>query len=129
MTKTNGGCKALLLLACLALPARATTLARMSLAEMAGAADTIIQARCVSTSARWDNGMIWTFAEFALVDTFKGAPPKRITVRAPGGRVGNLVAAVEAAPQFTPGYEMVLFLENNQAGDYSVTAWSEGAFR
>ena len=110
-------------------PTRATTLARMSLAELARAADTIVQVRCVSAASRWDSGTIWTFTEFEVVETLKGAPQQRISVRVPGGHVGHLAATIEAAPQFRPGEESVLFLEKTNAGDYSVTAWAEGTFR
>jgi hypothetical protein len=59
--------------ACFASPARATILARMSLAELAGAADAIVQVRCLSAAGRWDAGAIWTFTEFAVVEKLDGA--------------------------------------------------------
>jgi hypothetical protein len=108
---------------------RATMLARMSLSNLAQAADVIVQARCLASTSRWDNGAIWTFAQFAVIEAIKGTPQHQITVRVPGGRVDNLVAKVEAAPQFKPGDETILFLEKKGAADYAVTAWSEGTFR
>jgi hypothetical protein len=120
----------LLLAAYFAAPlARATTLARLSLVQLARAADSIVRVRCISSASRWDNGAIWTFNEFAVVERLKGLPQDRITVRVPGGRVGHLVTAIEAAPQFRPGEETVLFLEKTSAGDFAVTAWAEGTFR
>ena len=109
--------------------AGATTLARLSLEQMARAADAIVHARCISAESRWDRGAIWTFTEFDVLESLKGAPPERILVRLPGGRVGNLIANVEAVPRFQHGEEGFLFLEKMHAGDYSVTAWSEGTFR
>ena len=131
MTKSLFGAMILLALAgpCFAPFARATTIARMDLPALARAADTIAQVRCVSIASRWDAGAIWTFSDFDVVESFKGAPPERIRVRVPGGRVGHLLATIEAAPQFQPGEEIVLFLEKTGAGDYSVTAWAEGTFR
>jgi hypothetical protein len=114
---------------CLAPRAAATTLARMSLTELAHAADTIVRVRCLSSASQWDKGAIWTFSEFEVVERLKGAPGNRIRVRVPGGRVGHLVTVIEAAPTFQPGEESILFLEATPGGDYAVTAWAEGTFR
>ena len=109
--------------------AAATTLLRMSLSQMAQAADTIVRGRCIGTSTRWEAGSIWTFADVDLVETLKGSPPARIIVRLPGGRVGNLATHVDASPSLQPGDEKILFLEKTRANDYAVTAGAEGAFR
>ncbi len=110
-------------------PLRGTTLERMSLDQLARAADVIVRARYISSSSRWENGSIWTFSEFGLVERFKGSPPQRIRVRVPGGRVGHISMRVEAAPQFRAGDDAVLFLEAAADGSYGVTAWAEGTFR
>jgi hypothetical protein len=122
---------AALLLAALSIAyaARATTLARMTLDQLAQAAGAVVRARCVSTSARWENGSIWTFSEFDVVERFKGNPPARIRVRTPGGRIGHITTRVEASPEFRPGDGAVLFLEAAADGSYGVTAWTEGTFR
>ena len=119
----------LLVVASAAFPMRATTLQRMSLEQLAQAAGTIVRARCVSASARWENGAIWTFSEFDVAERFKGNPPARIQVRSPGGRVGHIVTRVEEAPEFRPGDDAVLFLEAGGDGSYAVSAWAEGTFR
>src|SRR6202049_2626249 len=115
--------------ACGATPAAATTLLRMSLSQMAEAADTIVRGRCVATSSRWDAGSIWTFADVDLIEILKGSPPARIIVRLPGGHAGNMATHIDAAPSLKPGDEKILFLEKTRANDYAVTAWTEGAFR
>jgi hypothetical protein len=114
---------------CLAPRAAATTLARMSLTELAHAAGVIVRVRCVSSASQWDKGAIWTFSEFEVSERLKGSPESRIRVRVPGGRVGHLVTVIEAAPRFQPGEESILFLEATLGGDYAVTAWAEGTFR
>src|ERR1700687_1363982 len=101
----------LLAVVSVAFAARATTLERMSLGQLAQAADTVVRARCASSSARWENGSIWTFNAFDVTERFKGSPPARIQVRSPGGRVGHVSTRVEEAPEFRPGDEAVLFLE------------------
>jgi hypothetical protein len=109
--------------------AGATTLARMSLQQLARAADTVARVRCVATSAAWDGGNIWTVTDFDVVEAIKGTPPQRVLVRLPGGRVGHISTRVEAVPEFHPGEQAVLFLEATRAGDYAVVAWAEGTFR
>src|SRR6266699_4227276 len=106
--------------------ARATTLARLSLDQLAAAADAVARVRCTSVEARWENGEIWTVTSFDVVETLKGALPTRISVRLPGGRVGHLTAAVDGTPRFTGGEESIVFLEAFQrAGDFSVTGWGQ----
>jgi hypothetical protein len=119
----------LLFVASAAPRAGATTLAHLSLEQMARAADTVVRVRCVSVESRWDGGTIWTFNGFDVLEALKGAPPEHLVVRLPGGRVGHLVTNIEAVPRFQAGEEGFLFLEKTRAGDYSVTAWAEGTFR
>jgi len=109
--------------------AAATSLASMSLADLARAAGAIVRVRCVAASSRWDHGMIWTFTDFDVLERFKGAPADRIRVRVPGGRAGHLLTMIDEAPRFQTGQESILFLESSPAGDYSITAWAEGTFR
>ncbi len=114
---------------CVAPRAAATTLARMTLEELALAADTVVRVRCVATVSRWDSGMIWTLTEFEVLERLKGTPGHEIRVRVPGGRVGHVVTTIESAPRFRPGEETVLFLESTSGDDYSVIAWARGTFR
>jgi hypothetical protein len=120
----------LLLPALLFLPAiRATTLARLSLGQLAAGSDAVTRVRCAGAESRWENGSIWTVTTFDVVETLKGQLPREITVRLPGGRVGHLTAAVDGTPKFNPGIEAVVFLERSRAGDFTVAGWVEGTFR
>jgi hypothetical protein len=112
-----------------AMSMHATTLVRLSLDQLAAAADAVARVRCTSVEARWENNEIWTVTGFEIVETMKGALPIRITVRLPGGRVGHLTASVDGTPRFNAGDEAVVFLERSRAGGFSVAAWVEGTFR
>ena len=122
-------------LCCAALPllvagvASATTLVRMSVAQMAHAAQAIVRVRCLEESTGWDAGEIWTFTSFEVQEVWQGSAPARITVRLLGGRVGNLTSSVSGVPRFRSGEEVVLFLERTPRGDFSVVSWEQGTFR
>jgi len=108
---------------------RATTIERMSLAQMASAAELIVRGRCVENSTGWDAGEIWTFTSFDVAEVWSGTALERITVRLLGGRAGNITSTVSGVPRFRPGEDVVLFLEPTASGDYSVVSWSQGTFR
>jgi hypothetical protein len=114
---------------CFTAALRATTLARLSLDQLAAAADSVARVRCVAAESRWENGAIWTVTTFDVVDTMKGNLPAQVKVRLPGGRVGHLSATVDGTPKFNPGAEAIIFLEPSRPGAYSVAGWVEGTFR
>lgn len=109
--------------------ASGTTLKRMSVREMSQAAHAIVRARCITSSARWDAGEIWTFTTFDVEETWKGTVPARITVPLLGGTAGSLTSTVSGVPRFAPGEQVVLFLERTAAGDFSIGSWVQGTFR
>lgn len=117
----------LLVLLCPSL--QATTLARLSLDELAAVSDAVARVRCTTTESRWENGSIWTMTAFDVVETLKGNLPTKIEVRLPGGRVGHLTATVDGTPRFAPGAEAIVFLERPPAGGFTVAGWVEGTFR
>ena len=109
--------------------ARATTLKRMSVADLSRAAHTIVRVRCVTNSTRWDAGEIWTFTTFDIKEIWKGSAPAQITVRLLGGQAGNFTSTVSGVPRFAPGEKLILFLERTPAQDFSVVSWVQGTFR
>jgi hypothetical protein len=116
--------------ALLLLPAvRATTLARLSLDQLAAGSQAVARVRCVRTQSRWENGEIWTISTVQIVEAIKGSLPAEIDVRLPGGRVGHLTAAIDGTPKFVPGSDAILFLQASPAGGFTVAGWVEGTFR
>ena len=109
--------------------ARATTLVRMSIAELTAAAPVVARVRCVANSPRWQEGEIWTITTLDVVEVWKGRAPARITVRLIGGRMGHLISTVAGVPRFVPGAEVILFLEPKGHDEFSVTSWAQGTFR
>ena len=109
--------------------AHATTLVRMDLAALARSAEIIVRARCIHSETKWEPESISTFDDFAVLETFKGAPPQILRVRLPGGRVNHTEVKIEGVPAFATGEETVLFVEKTSAGDYGITSWAQGTFR
>ena len=108
---------------------QATTLARLSLGQLAGAADAVARVRCAGAESHWENGSIWTLTTFDVVESMKGNLPARMTVRVPGGRVGHLIVTVDGTPKFNAGDDSIVFLVSSRAGGFSVAGWVEGTFR
>jgi hypothetical protein len=119
----------LLLASSVVIEANATTLVRMDLAALARSAEIIVRARCIHSETKWEPESISTFDDFAVLETFKGAPPQILRVRLPGGRVNHTEVKIEGVPAFAIGEETILFVEKTSAGDYCITSWAQGAFR
>ena len=109
--------------------ARATTLARLSLEQLAAGSDAVARVRCARVESRWENGSIWTVATVEVAETLKGNLPGEITVRLPGGHVGHLTATVDGVPKFKSGDDAIVFLQRSSAGGFTVAGWVEGTFR
>src|SRR5579862_8808276 len=109
--------------------ARATTLKRMSVADLSRVAHTVVRARSVANITRWEAGEIWTFTTFDVEEVWKGSAPAQITVRLLGGQAGNFTSTVSGVPRFSPGEELILFLERTPAQDFSIVSWMQGTFR
>jgi hypothetical protein len=112
------------------LAARATTLLRMSLAQMSQTANLIVRAQCTGGRTEWDGGEIWTLTTFRAEEIWRGAmAAPQFRVRLIGGRAGNFTSSVSGVPRFRPGEEVVLFLEKTGRGDFTVVSWEQGTFR
>jgi hypothetical protein len=107
----------------------ATSLARMSVVQMAHASAIVVRAKCVASVVRREDGEIWTFSEFEIEEDWKGAANGRITVRLLGGRLGEITSHVAGVPRFQPGEDVVLFLARVSHGAFSVVSWVQGTFR
>ena len=105
----------LFLICSLGLATSATTLVRMDLNALASSAEIIVRARCIHSETKWESENIWTFADFAVLETFKGAPPQTLRVRLPGGRINHTEVRIEGVPIFTTDEETVLFVEKTSA--------------
>ncbi|HEV2290059.1 MAG TPA: hypothetical protein VGR81_14035 [Candidatus Acidoferrales bacterium] len=109
--------------------ARSTTLAQLSLQQLAASAHFVVRVLCLSNESLWREGEIWTITSFRVRENWKGNSPREIQVWMIGGSIGHITSYIPGAPRFLAGEEAVLFLEPTRDGSLSVTAWGEGTFR
>jgi hypothetical protein len=117
-------------LVCSGVPrAQTTTLARMDLRELSTRATIVARVRCVRITTWPAGNLVWTRTVFQLVESWKGDPPARFTVRLPGGESAGQRVIVEGAPRFAVGEDAVLFLEPLMGHEMTIVSWAQGTFR
>jgi hypothetical protein len=111
--------------------ASATTLVRMSLAQLSQAATTVVRGAVVSQVSRWnaDHTRIFTLTTIAVSESLKGHPASTIVIQQPGGTVGHIRVLVPGTIRFRPAAQYVLFLENGPQGRYLPVGMVQGAYR
>lgn len=115
----------------LGLPAGATTLLRTDVAELSSTSDTIVQGTVRRVQSRWsgDRRRIVTDVEIQVTDTLKGQPGGTVVVTQPGGRVGDIGQVVHGLASFSPGEEVVVFLDKRGASSFQVSGMAQGKFQ
>ena len=94
--------------------ASATLILALDLPAMVGRADRIAVVDVISVTAAWNeqHDRISTAVELTVVDGWKGdlTAGAHLTVRQPGGTVGDVTTTVDGMPRFTPGERALVFL-------------------
>ena len=86
----------------------------MSLLQLVSASDLIITGSVEEVNSQWNSGQdqIYTDVGVSVQQCVKGPwRPSRVTIRVPGGQVGDIVQSSSVGPQFEVGDEVLLFLE------------------
>jgi hypothetical protein len=121
----------------LAAPAGATVMLHRSADELAAMADAVVvgsaqrDARgAVAGVARWTSGRIVTEVPVTVHVPIAGpwAAGTSLTLRLPGGVVGDVGQTVAGAPVFRPGESYVLFLQRLPDGAWTVLDMSAGMY-
>lgn len=73
--------------------------------------------------------MIFTSYEFTPLESLKGGEGGTLTVRSPGGIVGDRGFRVAGAPAFVVGEEYVLFLRATPDGGLDCLGWTQGVYK
>jgi FlgD Ig-like domain/Matrixin len=100
---------------------------KMEIRDLRDASSDIIVGRVMSYEAAWDGNLIYTYYKVKVLDRVKGNPADEITVRVPGGEVGEVILMVSDTPYLKSGEDAFLFLKQN--GDVrEVTGWYQGKY-
>ena len=104
---------------------------RISLPELSQKADTIVHGTVRRMESRWsgDRRRIITDVEIEVTETLKGQAGSTVLLVQPGGRVGDIGQMVHGLPSFTPGEEVVVFLDRHGADAFRVTAMAQGKYQ
>jgi hypothetical protein len=112
-------------------PAAATTMLRINLPELSQKADTIVHGTVRRMESRWsgDRRRIVTDVEIEVTETLKGQAGSTVLLIQPGGQVGDIGQMVHGLATFTPGEEVVVFLDRHGANAFRVTAMAQGKYQ
>ena len=108
----------------------ATSVQLTPLEDMASDSTMIVRGRVVGEEVRWEDGHLWTLRQIAVEREYReGVSLARVvTLRTPGGRLGDIATRVAGVEQARLGDEVVLFLRRDvaHAGTWRTTAlaWS-----
>lgn len=108
------GILALVIAVGLAMPAGASTFARVDLDYLVAENDAAVVGEVLSTRPYWNESgsFILTDVRLAVSEVLKGSVGTReITVTIPGGQVGDLVSVIVGGAELKPGKWYVLFLD------------------
>lgn len=110
-------------------PALATTLERLSLADMTQKSTAIIRGHVSGCTGEMRQNLIYTRCDVTVSETWKGTPHPRASVYVPGGRVGRLMQTIAGAPALEIGQEYVIFLWAGRSGINQVIGLHQGVFQ
>lgn len=123
-----GLCAVLLVIA--ALPTAASTFLALDQEELLASSNAVVQGTVLDTRSSWneDRTIIFTEARIEVQDLLAGSAPAVVTVRTPGGEVGNYRVEAAGFPTFSAGEQVLVFLSND--GDaFRVAGHLQGQFR
>jgi hypothetical protein len=106
-------------------------LQRLSLAQLTNQADLIALGTVASAASYWNEqrDSIFTDINVSIEDVVKGdVAGYQLTVRLPGGQVGNITQLVSDIPTFAIGEEVFLFLQREEEDTCFVVGGFQGKY-
>jgi hypothetical protein len=114
----------------LAAAGEATKIMYRSPRDLAAESSQIVRGTVASVNSYWntEGTKIFTEARVVVEETYKGSSIREARVLQLGGIVGHVNMHVEGALGWRPDEEVLLFLEPNMPGTFSVAGFSQGKF-
>src|SRR5262249_46534228 len=117
------------LLALHAATAGATTFVGMNERVLARSADAILVGRIARLETVADRaGAISTLVTVDVEQAYKGHVGSTLTLKQPGGRIGDRMLWIAGSPRFTQGERQLLFVSAHRDGTARTTAFGLGQF-
>jgi hypothetical protein len=115
----------------LGLPAAATTMLRLDVPELAQNSHTVVHGTVRRVESRWsgDRRRILTDVEIQVTESLKGQPGSTVLIVQPGGKMGDIGQTVHGSASFTPGEEVVVFLERKGATAFQLSGMAQGKYQ
>jgi len=117
-----------------AAPCEAMSVIPPSFSKLVHNADQIVRAQAVSSSSRWETTsqggqVIFTYVQFQVLATLKGAAQGGITLRFLGGQVGNDGMVIPDMPTFAIGSTYILFVAGNGSAFCPLVGIQHGSYQ
>jgi hypothetical protein len=110
-------------------PAQATTLQQLTLAEMVEKSTSIVRAKVTASGTMLRGSDVYTVYRFETLEALKGHyGPSPTEVAVPGGVAGGVRQVVAGAPVLLVGHEYVFFLWTSRSGLTQLMGMSQGLF-
>jgi len=119
-----------LIVSSLAIPAFATTVAKLSLEQLVQKADLIVQGQVESVYTQWDEDrrLVFTYVAIRVDEPLKGESPRSVLIRQVGGIVGTIQMSVVGVPQFRSGEMTLVFLKRQDDSTFQVVGMNQGLY-
>jgi hypothetical protein len=123
--------KIVLILILVSQQALSLVIARASIEELATESSCIILGEIISIESKWkdeNHNFIYTYVTIEISEFIKGSGESQIVIRQMGGQINDIVAEIMGTPSFSPGEEVLLFLNKNENW-YEIHSISLGCLR
>lgn len=102
---------------------------QVTLEKLVKNSDVIVIGKVIKIECKIEKGKnIWTYVTLECKQYIKGNERAELTVRIPGGEVGDLGQYVSGTPKYKVGEEVLNFLEQDTMGTYHVNGWKNGKY-
>jgi hypothetical protein len=111
-------------------PAQTTQVQQLSVEELGSVASKVVRGEVATVHSYWNPQRTKIFTEIvvAAAETYKGTAAGTIRILQLGGTVDGVRVTVHGALGWTPGEEVLLFLESYRDDRFVVTGLSQGKF-